>query len=310
MEGKVYRSTGSWYDVKNLDTGEFIQCRIKGKFRIKGIRTTNPISVGDMVVFDMEEEGKGIIHTLHPRKNYIIRKSINLSKESHIVGSNLDGAYLIITALQPQTSTGFIDRFLVTAEAYGVQPTLVFNKSDLKEEHPDFKERSEDLMALYSYIGYECIETSILDAVSIAAFKKLLSNGVYLFTGHSGAGKSSLLNELIPSTEARVGEISDVHLKGKHTTTFAEMFDLPNGGQIIDTPGIKGFGLIDISADDLALYFPEMKALLNDCKFYNCKHISEPKCAVKEAVEAGEIPIDRYENYVNLFEEDNTKHYR
>ena len=310
MEGKVYRSTGSWYDVKNLQTGEFVQCRIKGKFRNKGIRSTNPISVGDLVVFDVEEENKGIIHTLHPRKNYIIRKSINLSKESHIVGSNLDGAFLIITALEPQTSTGFIDRFLVTAEAYGVPATLVFNKSDLKQTNVKFKERSEDLKALYEYIGYNCIETSIHDAESINNFEKRLSNGVYLLSGHSGAGKSSLLNELIPTVDAKVGEISDVHLKGKHTTTFAEMFDLPNGGQLIDTPGIKGFGLIDIQPEDLALYFPEMKALLDDCKFYNCKHINEPKCAVKQAVEEGEIPYERYENYVNLFEEDKTTHYR
>lgn len=308
MKGKVYRSTGSWYQVKN-EEGNLIDCRLKGKFRIKGLRTTNPVSVGDNVLYDVDAEDKGIITDIEPRTNYIIRKSINLSKEAHILAANVNRTFLVITLNSPPTSTGFIDRYLVTAEAYSIPVTLVFNKIDLVTSASE-KEELNHLIRLYEEIGYECIKTSINDPESILKLKGLMQNGVNMFGGHSGAGKSSLLKCLAPKLNIRIGEISESHSKGKHTTTFAEMFDLPFDGQFIDTPGIKGFGVVDMEKDDLASYFPEFQALLPDCKFYNCKHLNEPKCAVKLAVENNTVALERYDSYTAMFYDEEGENYR
>lgn len=306
-KGLVYRSTGSWYVIKETD-GVFIEARIKGKFRNKDIKTTNPISVGDWVSYTVKEDGCGWIEEIHPRKNYMIRKSVNLSKEAHIIGSNIDLCVLIATVSNPTTSTGFIDRFSVTAQAYDIPLLIVFNKSDLYSIKD--KEHLEDLIACYEKIGFECLVTSAKSNLFIDKLKEKLENKVVLFSGHSGAGKSSLINSMNPSLKLAVGEISEAHSKGKHTTTFAEMFDLTETIQLIDTPGIKGFGLIDLEKEELSQYFPEMFEISSECKFHNCVHINEPGCAVIEAVNLGGIAESRYQSYYSMYNDDEKETYR
>jgi ribosome biogenesis GTPase len=305
MQGLIIKSTGSWYQVQT-DSGEKIDCRIKGIFRTKGITTTNPLAVGDVVDFDMEpEQETGVITNLHPRKNYIIRKSINLSKQGQIIAANLDQALLVVTLASPRTSLGFIDRFLVTAEAYDIPAKLIFNKLDL------FSDEGLEILAgykaIYEKIGYPCYEVSALEGTNIEQVKELLKDKVTLFSGHSGVGKSSLINALLPDLDLRTNQVSDWSDKGMHTTTFAEMFELPQGGFIIDTPGIRELGVIDIEKKELSHFFPEMRALMNQCRFYNCRHINEPGCAVLEAVENGEIELSRYDSYLSIYHGNDTR---
>ena len=299
--GKVYRSTGSWYTVKDK-TGKFFRCRLKGKFRIKGIRTTNPVAVGDIVDFLIaDDENTGVIKNIYPRKNYLIRKATKLSKEAHIIAANVDAAMLIVSLEQPRTSTGFIDRFLVTAEAYHVPVTIVFNKYDLYNDKT--KILLSELVSAYENAGYNCIVTSVVENYNIESVKKFLTNKTTLLAGHSGVGKSALINKIDDSLNLKTGEISKVHQKGKHTTTFAEMFDLAFGAAIIDTPGIKEFGLVDFEKQELGHRFPEFRKYLPQCRFNNCLHLNEPGCAVVKAVENGEIAEFRYKNYLKMLDE-------
>lgn len=300
----VIKSTGSWYQVLG-DDGRHYECRIKGKFRTKGIRTTNPIAVGDRVEFELEpDQESAVISALEPRRNYIIRKSINLSKQAQILGANLDQAILVVTLASPPTSLGFIDRFLVTAEAYSVPAALVFNKLDLFSE--EGLEILEEYVSIYSELGYPCYEVSALEGTNIDQLRDLLRDKVTLVSGHSGVGKSSLINAIAPGSQLRTGSISDWSDKGKHTTTFAEMLPLPFGGYLIDTPGIRELGIVDIEQAELSHFFPEMRALLNACRFHNCRHVNEPGCAVLDALEAGDIQPSRYESYLSIYQnEDN-----
>ncbi|MDR6302100.1 ribosome small subunit-dependent GTPase A [Mesonia maritima] len=302
MKGIVYKSTGSWYLVKAEDK-EFYNCRIKGKFRIKGIKSTNPIAVGDRVIFEKEtigDETIGIIKTIEERENYIIRKSVNLSKQTHIIAANIDVAFLLITLNNPPTLTTFIDRFLVTAEAYHVPSILLFNKVDTYSEEE--KDEVRFLMGLYKSIGYECIPISAKTGKNVDRVKEEMLNKTAMFSGHSGTGKSTLINQLAPKLDLKTASISEQHLQGQHTTTFAEMYDLSFEARIIDTPGIKGFGIVDIDKEELGDYFPEFFELKEACKFNNCLHLEEPKCAVKEALENNEIPWSRYKSYVQIIE--------
>ncbi len=301
----IIKSTGKNYRILTED-GEYLDATLKGKMRTHGLRTTNPVAVGDKVKYSIQEDGKLMITDLIPRKNHIIRKSINLSKETHIVAANVDQALLIVTPDKPPTSFGFIDRFLVAAESYNIPTTIVINKIDL----PGTEERIADLMMTYEMIGYPVILTSALKDKNTDKIKDLLKDKVTVLAGHSGVGKSSLINKIEPDLFLKTSEISAYHQKGKHTTTFAEMFPLSMGGFIIDTPGIKGYGIIGLDKNELALYFPEMADKLPECKFYNCTHINEPKCAVKKAIEEGEIPESRYKSYLNIFNEDQDKSYR
>lgn len=304
MRGLVTKSTGSWYQVLG-DDGVSYDCRIKGKFRTKGIKTTNPVAVGDWVSFDVESSGEnGIITTLEPRKNYIIRRSVNLSKQTQILGANLDQAVLVVTLASPPTSLGFIDRFLVTAEAYGIPAVLVFNKLDLFSE--EGKEILQQYKAVYENIGYSCYDVSALEGTHVDVLQDVLKDKVTLVSGHSGVGKSTLINRLVPGLELRTGRISDWSDKGKHTTTFAEMIELPFGGKLIDTPGIRELGIVDIEKTELSHFFPEMRSYLNKCRFNNCHHINEPGCVVLAAVEQGDIEESRYESYLSMYaNEDN-----
>ena len=305
MQGLIIKSTGSWYQVVAED-GETYDCRIKGKFRIKGIKTTNPIAVGDKVSFELEPNAKtGVIDRLHDRKNYIIRKSINLSKQAQIIAANLDQAFLIVTLASPRTSLGFIDRFLATAEAYSVPTTLVFNKLDLFSEHG--LEILADYKMIYEKIGYPCYEVSALKGTNIQIIEALLKDKVTLFSGHSGVGKSSLINALLPGFEIKTGEISESSDKGQHTTTFAEMHALPFGGYLIDTPGIRELGVVDIEKEVLSHFFVEMRDRLNQCRFNNCRHVNEPGCAVLAAVENDEIAVSRYESYLSIYHGNDTR---
>jgi len=298
MKGVVIKSTGSWYTV--LSENATIECRIKGVFRIKGIKSTNPIAVGDDVEFEMEVDGRGVIHAIGERKNYIIRKSINLSKQSHILAANVDQALLIVTLAFPRTSTGFIDRFLLTAEAYHIPTVIIFNKVDLFLQDERSMEELNDFIALYERIGYKCYKVSATEKLDIEIVKSITTNKTSLVAGHSGVGKSTLVNAMDANLDLKVGEISDAHSKGKHTTTFAEMHPLNYGGFIIDTPGIKELGLVDMEKEEIANYFPEMQSIKNQCKFNNCVHINEPKCAVIAAVERGEIALSRYGSYLGI----------
>jgi len=297
MRGLVTKSTGSWYTVLGED-GQRIACRIKGKFRTKGIETTNPVAVGDWVEYEPDGEN-GIITRLVPRRNYIIRKSINLSKQAQIIGANLDQAVLVVTLASPPTSLGFIDRFLVTAEAYGIPAALVFNKLDLFSEEglAILREYTE----VYEGIGYPCLRVSALDGTNIDQFKALLRDRVTLLSGHSGVGKSTLINAIEPGAQLKTGEISEWSDKGKHTTTFAEMVELSFGGKLIDTPGIRELGIVDIEPAELSHFFPEMRLRLNACRFHNCRHINEPGCAILAAVESGAIQPSRYAGYVSMY---------
>ena len=307
MKGIVVKSTGSWYNVK-LDNGAVIEARIQGKFRIQGIRSTNPVAVGDVVYIKQDENLNNVITEIVDRKNYIVRKSINLSKHSHIIAANIDQAILIVTISQPRTTTGFIDRFLISAEAYHIPTILVFNKIDLynKAELDELK----SLMDIYTKIGYQCIAVSALNNENIDSFKAVLKDKTSVVSGHSGVGKSTLLNTIEPKLNLKTSIISEMHSQGKHTTTFAEMFDLSFGGYIIDTPGVKAFGLIDFEKADLSHYFLEMRAILDNCQYSNCQHIKEPKCAIKDAIASGEIEGFRYNNYLSMYNDDEEENYR
>jgi ribosome biogenesis GTPase len=305
MQGLITKSTGSWYQVQTKD-GKRIDCRIKGIFRTKGITTTNPLAVGDVVDFEMEpEQETGVITKLQQRKNYIIRKSINLSKQGQIIAANLDQAILVVTLASPRTSLGFIDRFLVTAEAYDIPARLIFNKLDLFSG--EGLEILADYKSIYENVGYPCYEVSALEGTNIALVQALLKDKVTLFSGHSGVGKSSLINALLPDLDLRTHRVSDWSDKGMHTTTFAEMFELPQGGFIIDTPGIRELGVIDIEKAELNHFFPEMRERMNDCRFNNCRHINEPGCAVLEALENGNIELSRYESYLSIYNGNDTR---
>jgi len=309
MTGTVYKSTGSWYTVKT-DEGTIYKCRIKGKFRIKGIKSTNPIAVGDIVDFTVEEknnEETGVIHTIHDRMNYIIRKSVNLSKRIHIIASNIDQVFLLITLNNPPTFTSFIDRFLATAEAYNVKAILLFNKVDTytEEELLDVKY----MATLYREIGYECVGVSALEGRNVDKIKEMMLGKTSMFVGHSGVGKSTLVNAIESGLDIKTKEISSQHSQGQHTTTFAEMFDLSFDARIIDTPGIKGFGIVDMEKEEITDYFPEFFALKQDCKFNNCLHIEEPHCAVKKALENADVAYSRYKSYIQIIEGDD-EHYR
>lgn len=297
MLGTVIKSTGSWYEVRI--NNDILKCRIKGKFRLDGIKHTNPIAVGDYVEIELEDSQEtGIIKKIHERKNYIIRKSSNLSKQTHIIASNLDQALLVVSLVQPQTSLGFIDRFLMTAEAYHIPTIIVINKCDLYEG--PMHELLLDTQNIYSAIGYECFPTSATTDKNTDKLKTLLENKTTLVSGHSGVGKSSLLNTISPGLNLKTGDISEFSQKGKHTTTFAEMFPLSFGGDIIDTPGIKEFGIVDFDEREISHYFKEFRSYLSGCRFNNCKHLNEPNCAVKEAVENGNIRTERYDSYVKI----------
>ncbi|MHA7942021.1 ribosome small subunit-dependent GTPase A [Formosa sp. 3Alg 14/1] len=309
MTGTVYKSTGSWYTVKTPN-GETYDCRIKGKFRLKGIKSTNPISVGDLVDFEIETLDNvttGVIHHIHDRKNYIVRKSVNLSKQTHIIASNIDQVFLLITINNPPTLTSFIDRFLVTAEAYAIKTVLLFNKIDVYDEKTILEVRY--LASVYRAIGYECIGISAETGKNLDKVKALMLGKVSMFAGHSGVGKSTLVNALEPTLDLKTKAISSQHMQGQHTTTFAEMFDLSFDARIIDTPGIKGFGVVDMEKVEIGDYFPEFFALKQDCKFNNCLHIEEPKCAVKDALDRDEISFSRYRSYVQIVEGEE-EHYR
>jgi ribosome biogenesis GTPase / thiamine phosphate phosphatase len=298
MEGVVVKSTGSWYSVK-VAPGQYIQCRIKGKFRLDGIKHTNPIAVGDVVDFELEEgREEGMIHKIHERKNYIIRKASNLSKQTHIIASNLDQAIVVASLVQPATSLGFIDRFLATAEAYHVPAVIVFNKSDLYNEA--MQAVLDDIIQLYRKIGYQVVLSSATAQTNIEALRELLKDKTTLVMGHSGVGKSTLLNAIEPELVLKTGTISNYSNKGKHTTTFAEMFELSFGGNIIDTPGIKELGVVDFDKRLVSHYFREMRALIGQCKFNDCQHVNEPVCAVLKAVETGEIRVERYASYLSV----------
>lgn len=300
MKGTVYKSTGSWYSVKT-ETGDFYECRIKGKFRIKGIKSTNPVAVGDVVEFELEESDEdavGTISSIEQRRNYIIRKSVNLSKQTHIIASNLDVVFLLITLNNPTTYTIFIDRFLATAEAYDIPVVLLFNKIDTYSDNELMEIKF--LAALYREIGYTCIGISATTGKNVDEVKKLMKGKTSMFAGHSGAGKSTLVNAISPDLDLKTAEISDQHLQGMHTTTFAEMYDLDFGARIIDTPGIKGFGVVDMEKDEIGDYFPEFFKLKIDCKFNNCLHLDEPDCAVKNALEEETVSWSRYRSYVQM----------
>ena len=302
MQGTVVKSTGSWYNVKS-DDDAIVQCRIKGKFRIKGIKSTNPIAVGDLVEYDIDDDGYGVIHKIHPRKNYIIRKSTKLSKQVHIIASNIDQLVLVTTIVQPKIALGFVDRILATAEAYSIPATIVFNKFDLYDD--EAIDKLAGILAIYDPIGYKYCLTSVKTKKGLSEFSELLKGKTSLLSGHSGVGKSSLINAIEPDLDLKVKDVSGYNEKGQHTTTFAELHPLSIGGNIIDTPGVRSFGIIDFEKEHLSHYFPEMKALMGQCKFHNCVHVNEPQCAVKAAVEEGEIAFSRYENYLNMYHDEN-----
>ena len=304
-KGLVYRSTGSWYSVES--DGCFYACRIKGKLRLKGIKSTNPIAVGDRVWFEVDEnavELEGTIVGIEERQNYIVRKSVNLSKQTHIIASNIDQVFLLITLHNPPTFTAFIDRFLVTAEAYHIPAVLVFNKMDTCS--PEQENEIDALATIYQTIGYKTLKISATEGQNIDEIKSMMQGKVSMFSGHSGVGKSTLINAIAPDLNLKTAALSDQHQQGIHTTTFAEMFAFPNGMKLIDTPGIKGFGVVDMQPDEIGNYFPEFTPLRSACKFHNCMHQNEPQCAVIEAFENGIVAESRYQNYLQMLETDST----
>lgn len=293
----VVRATGSWYDV--LHDGETVRCRIRGRLRLKGVRSTNPVVVGDEVVCEADEGGDYVIADILPRRNYVIRRASNLSKESHIIAANVDQALLMASLRSPETPTEFVDRFLVTCEAYKVPVTILLSKLDLQDA-----EAVAEFRAVYEGAGYRVLEVSVREGRGVEEVRELLAGRTTLVSGNSGVGKSTLIQAIDPSLDIRTGEISESHHKGRHTTTFSTMYPLAGGGAVIDTPGIKGFGLIDIDEAELWHYFPEMMRVAPACRFYNCTHTHEPGCAVTEAVKAGEIAWPRYESYLKIRDED------
>ncbi len=303
MKGIVVKSTGSWYIVM-ADDNKLFNCRLKGQFRMHGIRTTNPVAVGDRVDFKMEGPvGNGVITGIEPRSNYIVRRSINLSKSAHIIASNIDRLYIVASIMLPRTSTGFIDRLLVTAEAYHIPAAVIFNKIDIYT--PEALDRCNSLMKLYASLGYPTFSVSALEGTNIEELRNVLAGKVNLFSGHSGVGKSALINALDPLLAIKTGEISSYHNKGMHTTTFAEMHPLSFGGYMIDTPGIKEFGLVHFESQEIGERFPEFRALLHNCRYNNCTHVHEPGCAVKLALDKGSINPERYHNYLGLLNDEN-----
>ena len=299
IEGLVIRATGSWYEVLNGE--ERINCRIRGKLRLKGVRSTNPVVVGDIVRCESDQNGEWVIYDIVPRRNYIIRRASNLSKESHIIAANIDRAMIVVTLIEPVTALEFVDRFLITCEAYKVPATILLAKIDLLEDAPESVAQFHEI---YNSAGYEVIDISATEGIGIDRVKELLDGKVTLVSGNSGVGKSTLIGKIDPTLDIRTGEISESFHKGKHTTTFSTMYPIGNNGYIIDTPGIKGFGLIEIDDKELWHYFPEMIATAGECRFYNCTHTHEPGCAVVEAVKDGKISYSRYESYLKILDDD------
>jgi len=308
MTGIVVKSTGSWYVVRETATGQLHRCRLRGKFKNKGLKVSNPLAVGDGVEFEIPEqsEGAGVIHTIQPRRNYIIRRSVHKSEHAHIVAANLDQALLVVTLVSPATSFGFIDRFLVTAEAYHLPAKLIFNKADLYDE--DTLDYQQQIAGMYASLGYPSVLCSAETGDNVDEVAALLPNKVSLLSGHSGVGKSTLINELVPDLDLKTAEISEFSDKGKHTTTFAEMLEVVPGTYLIDTPGIKELGLVDVPPAELAGYFPEMRALLGQCRYHNCQHVHEPGCAVREAVDQGKLAVPRYESYLSMLADEDNRH--
>ena len=298
--GTVIESTGSHYVIETSE-GEYLEMRMRGKLRLNDKRTTNPIAVGDIVEYEISETGEAAITEILPRRNYLIRRASNLSKESHIIASNIDRVLIVATLFEPVTTTEFIDRCLVTCEAYGLPTTIVLNKLDLASEHPELL---KEFISIYKSAGYETCCVSALTGEGTESLYELIADGTVLLTGNSGSGKSSLIKRLVPEAGVRIHKISDHHRKGMHTTTFARMYHVAGGGRIIDTPGIKGFGLVEITPDEIFRYFPEFMKYGTDCQYYNCTHTHEPGCAVVAAVEEGQISLKRYESYLKLLDED------
>lgn len=308
-KGKVLKSTGKWYNVLE-EGGEMIVCRLRGKIRMAGLKTTNPVAVGDEVILDPErdDENRGVIIDIEPRQNYIVRKSTNLSKQMQILAANVDRAYLLVTLHSPDTHLAFIDRFLVSAESFRIPVSLLFNKID--QYSPKELEKVESYISKYRQIGYACHKISTFDTASVEFLKNEIKDKQVMIGGHSGVGKSSLINAIDENLSAQIGEISKAHAQGQHTTTFAEMFPLTSGGFIVDTPGIRAFGIIDLEKEHIAHYYPEMRQRMENCKFHNCLHINEPKCAILDAVAVGEIAESRYESYWVMMHEDASESYR
>ncbi len=307
MTGLVIKNTGSWYHVK-IDDGRIIESKIKGNFRLKGIKSTNPIAVGDIVEIDINNEGTAFITKIHDRKNYIVRKSSNLSKQSHILATNLDQALLIVTVNYPETSPVFIDRFLATAEAYRIPVKIIINKTDCYDE--DDLSYMNGIINLYETIGYQCLPVSAVTGEGLDALKDCLKDNISLLSGNSGVGKSTLINAILPGLSLRTGQISDAHGTGMHTTTFSEMFPLPQGGYLIDTPGVRGFGTFDFKEEEVGHFFKEIFAISQDCKFNNCTHRHEPGCAVLKALENHYISESRYNSYLSILEDASEGKYR
>lgn len=307
MKGLVIRNTGSWYSVLT-DDGRAVECKIKGNFRLKGIRSTNPVAVGDHVGIVLNKEGTAFINEIEDRRNYIIRKSSNLSKQSHIIAANVDQAFLVVSVNHPETSTTFIDRFLASAEAYRVPVVLVFNKADLLSE--DERRYQQMMMNMYGNVGYRCLSVSAINTNTLQECRPLLKNKITLFSGNSGVGKSTLLNGLVPGANLRTAAISDAHNTGTHTTTFSEMLPLGEGGWVIDTPGIKGFGTFDMEPEEICGYFKEIFRFSGGCRFSNCTHTHEPGCAVIKAVEEHYISESRYNSYLSMLEDKGESKYR
>jgi ribosome biogenesis GTPase len=308
MTGTIVKSTGSWYVVRDHATLALHRCRLRGRFKHKGLKVSNPLAVGDVVEFETDETGDvgtGVIDHIEPRRNYIIRKSVHKSEHAHIVAANLDQALLVVTLASPATSFGFIDRFLVTAEAYSIPATLIFNKIDLYDE--DLLDYLSQVQKMYERTGYPTLRCSAETGEGVPEVAALLDGKTTLLSGHSGVGKSTLINALVPDLDLKTAEISEYSDKGRHTTTFAEMLEVRVGTYLIDTPGIKELGLVDMKRDELAHYFPELRALLNQCRYHNCRHIEEPGCAVREAVDKGKIALPRYDSYLSMLADDDNR---
>ncbi|HAY3533957.1 TPA: ribosome small subunit-dependent GTPase A [Elizabethkingia anophelis] len=301
MRGIIIKSTGSWYQVLDQESGKIYEARIRGKFKLIKTRLTNPLAVGDFVEFSLEQDDIAWITKIEPRKNYLIRKAVNLSKEAHIIASNIDIGCILFTLKMPETSLGFLDRFLVCCEAYDIKPLILFNKADLLDQEE--LEYAEDIATVYQCIGYDSLFVSSVSGLNMESLREILKDKTSVFFGHSGSGKSTLVNALNPEVNLKTGDISDIHLKGKHTTTFAQMHFWPFGGQVIDTPGVREFAMIDVEKEEIQHYFPEIFSISENCKFNNCLHINEPKCAVLDALEHEEILESRYATYIKLMEE-------